>query len=126
MQVNNSLFSIVSQVLAANAPQKPKVDPTLKKESELQDLKFAVLERAAASDAIAAKDLSEEMDHSVFSISSMIKKLTRAGLLKFSHQTRINKSIRNFYVMTDKGFAELRKHQVTCAGKSSSEQGLLS
>lgn len=33
MQVNNNLFSIVSQVLAANAPQKPKVDPTLKKKA---------------------------------------------------------------------------------------------
>lgn len=47
-------------------------------------------------------------------------------MLKFLHQTRINKTVRNLYVITDKGLAELRKHNATCAGKSSSEQDLLS
>ena len=121
-------LSLFGQLVAANNHvKKPKEDHSSKKESELQVLRFALLEQFDRAEELSAKILSEMIDYSVFTIASMIKKMTNAGLLKFKRQAKINKTVQNFYCITQKGRDELAKHnQTICAGKSSSEQVRLS
>lgn len=120
-------MSLFGQLVAANNhAKKPKEDHSAKKESEMQILRLALLNEFFRSEELSAKMLSEKVDYSVFTIASMIKKMTNSGLLKFKRQSKINKTLQNFYAITNKGRDELAKHNATCAGKSSSEQGLLS
>ena len=121
-------LSLFGQLVAANNHvKKPKEDHSSKKESELQVLRFALLEQFVRAEELSAKILSEMIDYSVFTIASMIKKMTNAGLLKFKRQAKVNKTVQNFYTITQKGRDELAKHNHTiCAGKSSSEQVRLS
>lgn len=116
----------MSQVLAANKHTKrPKEDHSAKKEGEMQALRLALLNQFSRSEELSVRMIDND-DYSVFVIASMIKKMTNSGLLKFTRQAKINKTVQNFYAITQKGMVELRKHNATCAGKSSSEQDLLS
>lgn len=121
-------LSLFGQLVAANNQvKKPKEDHSSKKESELQVLQFALLREFARAEESSARILSGTTDYSVFTIASMIKKMTNAGLLKFKRQAKINKTVQNFYCITQKGRYELIKQEVAiCAGKSSNEQDRLS
>lgn len=121
-------LSLFGQLVAANNQiKKPKEDHSAKKESELQVLRFALLRQFARAEESSAKILSETTDYSVFTIASMIKKMTNAGLLKFKRQAKVNKTVQNFYCITQKGRDELAKHnQTICADKNSIERDRLS